>query len=119
MADPFPMARQQAPSRKAAAALYQGLDAADRGDIDEALIQYELALKQDPRYGDAERGYERALRRIDEKRLRFQAVVPGGGEEDRMRVGARLAGELFREGLTAEVDAQLKNVARTSVGTDE
>ncbi|MEP6601694.1 MAG: hypothetical protein ABJB49_07755, partial [Nitrospirota bacterium] len=104
--DPFPLARQHAPSREAAAALYKGLDAADRGDIDEALIQFESALKQDPRYGDAERAYERALRRIDEERLWSRAVDPDAGEEDRMRVGARLADELFREGLTAEVDAR-------------
>src|SRR5439155_12717212 len=102
--DPF--VTSSARSRNAAAALYQGLDAADRGDIDEALIQFESALKQDPRYGDAERGYERALRRIDEERLWSRAVDPGGGEEDRMRMGARLADDLFREGLTAEVDAR-------------
>jgi hypothetical protein len=100
------MARQHAPSRDAAAALYKGLDAADRGDIDEALTQFESALKQDPRYSDAERAYERALRRIDEERLWSRAVDPGGGEEDRMRIGAWLADELFREGLTAEVDAR-------------
>src|SRR5207253_10040181 len=41
--DPF--VTSSARSRNAAAALYQGLDAADRGDIDEALIQYESALK--------------------------------------------------------------------------
>ena len=104
--DPFRLAGQYVPSRDAAAALYQGLDAADRGDIDEAVIQFESALKQDPRYGDAERGYERTLRRIDEERLWLRAVDPGGGEEDRMRVGARLADDLFREGLTAEVDAR-------------
>ena len=105
-AEPFPLARQHTPSRDAAAALYEGLDAADREDIDEALAKFESALKKNPRYGDAERQYERTLRRIDEERLWSRAFDPNGGEQDRVRVGARLADDLFREGLTAEIDAR-------------
>ncbi len=101
-----PLASSQSPTRKAVETLYQGVDAADRGDVDGALSKFEAAMEKGPPYADAERRYERALRKVDTARLWANAGGLKGGPEDRRRLGARIADDLFREGLLAEVQAE-------------
>ncbi len=104
---PIPtLGSSHAPATKAVEALYQGVDAADRGDVDGALAKFEAAMAKAPPYADAERRYERTLRKIDTARLWASASGLSGGDEDRRRLGARIADDLFREGLLAEVQAE-------------
>jgi TolB-like protein len=94
------------PGTKAVEALYQGVDAADRGDVDGALTKFEAAMEKGRPYADAERRYQSTLRKVDAARLWSSATALKGGEEDQRRLGARIADDLFREGLLAEVQAE-------------
>lgn len=91
------------PSQEAAGAMYEGLDAADRGNVPEALAQFESALKQDPRYGEAQRRYQRALSGVDTDHLRDRALARDAALADRRRLATRLADDLFRNGLHVAV----------------
>ncbi|HEY3196505.1 MAG TPA: CsgG/HfaB family protein, partial [Nitrospirales bacterium] len=99
-AHPYP------PSRDAAEALYRDLAATGRGNIDEALAGFEADLKKNPRYADGERRYERALRKVETARLWSRGFAKDGEDHDRVRLGTRLADDLFKEGLVAEVDPE-------------
>jgi TolB-like protein len=104
-----PPTRPYPPSRDAAEALYRDLAATGEGDIDEALAKLDTALKKEPRYADGERRYERALRKVETARLWTRGSGQNGGDEDRVRLGTRLADDLFREGLLAEADPAAAN----------
>jgi TolB-like protein len=106
--DGFTERSAETTSRDAAEALYQGLDAADRGDLTEALGKFETALKRDERYADARRRYERTLHRVDRGTLWSRILSPDGSADDRARVGARLADDLFSEGLLAEIVTRIE-----------
>jgi TolB-like protein len=80
------------------------VEGADRDDIDEAAAEFEAALRNGPPYADAERRYELALRKIDTARLSAEADAESA--EDRRRLGARLAHDLFRGGWLAEVSTR-------------
>lgn len=90
-------------SSEAAAALYEGVDAADRGDVASALAKFEAALGKDPRYAEAQGRYERALRTVDADALWARVGSREATPEDRRRLAARLADELLRQGIRAEI----------------
>lgn len=91
------------PSQEAAGAMYEGVDATDRGNVPEALAQFESALKWDPRFGEAQRRYQRILSRVDTDHLRAHALAPGAALADRRRFATHLADNLFRNGLLVAV----------------
>jgi TolB-like protein len=92
-----------APSQEAAGAMYEGLDATDRGNVPEALLKFESALKRDPRYGEAQRRYQRTLSGVDTGQLRDRALDRDAALVDRRRLATRLADDLFRDGLHVTV----------------
>ena len=91
------------PSQEAAGAMYEGLDATDRGNVPEALLKFESALKRDPRYGEAQRRYQRTLSGVDTGQLRSRALAQDAALADKRRLATRLADDLFRNGLTIAV----------------
>lgn len=99
----LPQMRAATPSPEAAAALYEGMDAADRGDVASALAKFEAALGRDPRYPEAQGRYERALRAVDAEALWARVGSREATPEDRRRLAARMADELLRQGIRAEI----------------
>ncbi len=102
-------------SQEAAAAHYEGLEAAERGDVASALDKFEAALGKDPRYEEARRDYERALLGVDTESLWARASARDGTLVDRQRVAARLADDFLRQGIRAEMTTV--NPERGPVGT--
>jgi hypothetical protein len=101
-------------SPEAAAALYEGMDAADRGDVGSALAKFEAALGKDPRYAEAQGPYERALRAVNAEALWARVGSGEATPEDRRRLAARLADELLRQGIRAEITGVISEGASVS-----
>jgi len=115
----MPLSPSLVPSRTAAEALYQGLDAADRGNLPEALTKFEAAMDKQTQYAEAQRRYEGTVRRMDGNLLWSRAIARDGSSQDRLRLGARLADDLFREGLLAEVERVGDSIFRIQIRFDD
>ena len=102
-------------SLKATGAFYEGLDAADRGNIDQALEKFETAIGQEPSYADAVKRYERTVRGVDRATLWTRGMAPLGQATERYRLGIRLVDELFRETVVAELEKE--KAVETTAGT--
>jgi TolB-like protein len=100
---------------KATGAFYEGLDAADRGDIGKALEKFETAIGQDPKYAEAVKQYERTSRAVDRTTLWAPGAAPLLRERQQYRLGMRLADELVRETVVAE--PQKENAEETRAGS--
>lgn len=117
-AQPF-LGPSPTPSQAAAGALYEGVDAADRGNVPEALARLETALGRDPRFADAQGRYQRMLQAVDTEQLRGRATAADATLADRQRLAARMADDLLRNGLRTVIEGRDFPLIRIEVRFDE
>ncbi|HIC05291.1 MAG TPA: hypothetical protein EYG58_05460 [Nitrospirales bacterium] len=103
--------RPQTNSIEATAANYRGIDAADRGEIDQALQFFQSALRKDGQYENARSNYSRLLRVVSGHDLWVSARQTINRKSLERRIAREAVKQIIFQGFVIEIGETLSDVS--------